>query len=118
MAGYALLVGPDGSGKSTITDGIALRANQAGVQVRTADYRPGLIAGRPPGANVTTRPHEQTERGFLASVGKLVLLAADARQTEIGAREVAPQMMCWRALRCFSDPARFAVESAIQPTVP
>jgi hypothetical protein len=78
MAGYALLVGPDGSGKSTITDGIALQASQAGVQVRTAHYRPGVIAGRPAGANVTTRPHERTERGFLASIGKLVLLAADA----------------------------------------
>ena len=118
MAGYALLVGPDGSGKSAITDGIALRASQAGVQVRTAHYRPGVIAGRPPGTNVTTRPHDQTERSFLASVEKLTLLAVDARATEIGAREVAPQMMCWRALRCFGDPAWIAVEPAIQPTVP
>ena len=78
MAGYALLVGPDGSGKTTITDGIVRRARRAGVPVRTAHYRPGVIAGRPAGANVTTRPHGRTGRGFLASIGKLVLLAADA----------------------------------------
>jgi hypothetical protein len=77
MVGYALSVGPDGSGKTTITDGIVLQAHQAGVHVRTAHYGPGVIAGRPPGTNVTTRPHERTDRGFLASVGKLVLLAAD-----------------------------------------
>lgn len=77
MGVYALLVGPDGSGKTTITDGILLRARQAGVPVRAAHYRPGVVGGRRPGANVTTQPHERIRRGFCASVGKLVLLTAD-----------------------------------------
>lgn len=90
MAGYALLVGPDGSGKSTITDGIVLRSAQAGIPVQTAHYRPGVIAGRPAGANVTTRPHDRTQRGFVASIGKLVLLAADA---------VVGYFLVWRTAR-------------------
>ncbi|MDP9220265.1 MAG: hypothetical protein M3P23_06965 [Actinomycetota bacterium] len=74
---YAVLVGPDGAGKSTVSRGLVERARTEGIPVTTAHYRPGFLAGRSAGSTETTAPHVQQRRGMAAGIAKLLLLTAD-----------------------------------------
>jgi hypothetical protein len=76
-AGFVLIAGPDGAGKSTVVDAIVSRAAAAGLTVSHAHYRPGLIAGRPADAGPVTDPHGETPRSSLASAGKLLVTFCD-----------------------------------------
>lgn len=74
--GSVLLVGPDGSGKTTVLD--ALIEALGDTPVTRAHSRPGLIAGRGDGTGVpVTDPHGQHPRGTVASLAKLAVVFLD-----------------------------------------
>jgi hypothetical protein len=75
--GYVVIVGPDGSGKSTVVEAIVARAAEFGIAVARAHHRPGLIAGPPAGVGPVTDPHSEPPRSAVASLAKLALVFAD-----------------------------------------
>jgi hypothetical protein len=68
-----LLVGPDGTGKSTIAERLA-SSDGLGV-VETGHYRPGILWERSP--EVTVTPHAERRRSVVASFVKLVAVFVD-----------------------------------------
>lgn len=74
---FIVVAGPDGSGKTTITDAIAAHAQAKGVSVYRAHHRPGLIAGRRADAGPVTDPHAKPPRRFPLAAAKLLLVLAD-----------------------------------------
>lgn len=68
-----LLVGPDGTGKSTIAERLA-SSEGLGV-IETGHYRPGILWKRSP--EVTVTPHAERRRSVFASFGKLVAVFVD-----------------------------------------
>ncbi|HEY9418332.1 MAG TPA: hypothetical protein VIQ30_26520, partial [Pseudonocardia sp.] len=74
---FVVVAGPDGSGKTTITDAIAARAEAEGVRVFRAHHRPGLIAGRPADAGPVVDPHAKPPRPLPVAAAKLLLVLAD-----------------------------------------
>jgi hypothetical protein len=74
---FVLLAGPDGSGKTTVSDALAAHAAAAGLSLSRSHYRPGVFGARPPGSNETERPHDQQSRSLASGALKLMLIAAD-----------------------------------------
>lgn len=76
--GRIVIVGPDGTGKSTLVDRLTERASEGGIPVRRGHWRPGLIrphAGRQRGP--VRDPHERRARGPLSTIVRLVLFTID-----------------------------------------
>jgi hypothetical protein len=74
---FVLLVGPDGSGKTTVSDALTSRADALGIAVSRAHYRPGFVGGRRDGSTGTETPHSQQPRRIWAGALKLDLVATD-----------------------------------------
>ena len=116
-----LLAGPDGSGKTTMSDALESCATSIGVRISRAHYRPGVFGGRPPGSMATEAPHEQRQRGLLAGALKLLVLAADM---------TVGYLLRWRGLRTHGvlivergwwdmavDPRRYRLDARLVPLV-
>lgn len=73
MKGVVLLAGPDGTGKSSITDQVVSHCAAVGTQVRLVHYRPRLVGAGDPAP--VTDPHKDPPRGAIASVAKLIAIA-------------------------------------------
>ncbi|MGH8950410.1 MAG: dTMP kinase, partial [Acidimicrobiia bacterium] len=70
------VLGPDGSGKSTLITGLEERLVSRGLRVHRFHLRPHF--GRPPDFNgLVTDPHRKQARGPISSIAKLVLWWAD-----------------------------------------
>ncbi len=76
-SGVVLLVGPDGSGKSTVVAELSKIAAQNSVEFHSAHHRPMVLAkGRSDGP--VTNPQGQIPRGKLPSAVKLLVVFADS----------------------------------------
>jgi hypothetical protein len=73
--GYALVVGPDGAGKSSLLGYVDGAARAAGVSVVHAHYRPGRI--RPGSAAGTAAPHRQVPRPAVVAAAKVLVVFLD-----------------------------------------
>ncbi|MGI9240293.1 MAG: dTMP kinase [Verrucomicrobiales bacterium] len=71
------ILGPDGSGKSTVIDGIRSRLAGRGLEMETIHWRPDVINPRGGDGGPTPDPHSQAPRSYPASVLKLGMLFAD-----------------------------------------
>ena len=71
------ILGPDGSGKSTVIDGIRSRLVARGLEMETIHWRPDVINPRGGDGGPTPDPHGQAPRSYLASVLKLGMLFGD-----------------------------------------
>jgi energy-coupling factor transporter ATP-binding protein EcfA2 len=75
--GRVLVVGPDGSGKSTLTAAIAERAGAAGVPVTQAHWRPAVIRPGSGDGEPVVDPHRQPPRGLSLTVIRMLVFVAD-----------------------------------------
>lgn len=71
------ILGPDGSGKSTVIDGIRVRLAARGLEMHTIHWRPDVINPRGGDGSPTPDPHAQAPRSYPESVLKLGMLFAD-----------------------------------------
>jgi hypothetical protein len=67
--GSILIVGPDGTGKSTGAEALCDALQAAGVRVTRAHFRPGLLPPRSRDSS-STRPHDQHPRSVPVSAAK------------------------------------------------
>jgi hypothetical protein len=106
---FVLLVGPDGSGKTTISDALTSRADALGIAVSRAHYRPGLIGGRREGSTATDTPRSQQQRSMSAGALKLALVATDM---------IVGYLFRWRSQRhsCLLIVERGWWDMAVDPT--
>lgn len=75
---YVLIAGPDGTGKSTIAQGLQTALATHGLPVRTSHWRPHRIAGgRAASTSTVVDPHGQRARSPLAGLAKLGVVYAD-----------------------------------------
>ena len=71
------ILGPDGSGKSTVIDGIRVRLAARGLEMHTIHWRPDVINPRGGDGSPTPDPHAQAPRSYPESAVKLGMLFAD-----------------------------------------
>jgi hypothetical protein len=90
VRGSILVVGPDGTGKSTLVDELATLAVTHRVPFRQDHYRPGLVRPAAPETTPVTEPHQQTPRSTPGALAKLAVVLFD---TLLGAATV------WRTAR-------------------
>lgn len=73
---WVAILGPDGSGKTTVLEAIRARSPRAFVGVNVFHWRPGVT--RPSrGSGPVTNPHAHRPRGFFISIAKLADLLLD-----------------------------------------
>ena len=74
---WIAVIGPDGSGKSTIIETLKQTTRSTIPQVRVFHSRPAVFRPGPPGAGPATNPQDQIPRGLATSVLKLAFLLLD-----------------------------------------
>lgn len=75
---WVAFLGADGSGKSTVIDGVERTFSAKSIIYDLIHWRPGLMATANSGdGSPVTDPHGKLPRGFIASVLKLLLLFFD-----------------------------------------
>lgn len=74
---HVLLVGPDGTGKTTLAEAIRELDESASRPVLTGHWRPGVLRPPPPDRGPVTQPHADVPRRADAAVAKLLLAFAD-----------------------------------------
>jgi len=121
--GSMTIVGPDGVGKSTLVQELTDRAINAAIDVRTAHFRPHVVAQTrtaSEGGSVTA-PHEQTPRGMTASLGRSAIVWVDFVVGLVGPwRRAARRGLLllerpW--LDQVVDPRRYRLPPAISPVL-
>jgi hypothetical protein len=97
-----LLVGPDGTGKSSLA---ALLAQRLGTGVRRSHYRPGSSISCPP---PTSDPHADPPRSVPASMAKLLILWLEQWYHEVRSRASREFLLMERGYwDQVVDPARY-----------
>lgn len=71
LRGSVLLVGPDGTGKSTVAESLASKLRSRQTTVVRGHFRPGLLPPRPRDG-IVTEPHGQPARGAVATLVKVI----------------------------------------------
>ncbi|MDB4570242.1 hypothetical protein N9Z95_04375 [Akkermansiaceae bacterium] len=75
---FIAFLGPDGSGKSTVIDGVRDRLKKRRVGSVMLHWRPGFIRpGTEPHGGTVEDPHGKPPRGLVSSILKIGLLVAD-----------------------------------------
>lgn len=74
---WIAILGPDGSGKSTLIDGLASRLHGTFSRVERGHWRPGILWSRNVPPDVIAAPQQQVPRTRAASVAKLGLFLLD-----------------------------------------
>lgn len=74
---WVAILGPDGSGKSTIIEGLRGQWSQMGMKSAASHWRPEWLRPAPPQSGPVTDPHGKPPRGMIASLVKLALLFLD-----------------------------------------
>ena len=77
LHGICVVVGPDGSGKSTIAMAIAGKLSASGVPVRRANPRPGILRPAPMDRSPVRDPHGNPARSTGLSLVKLLVILVD-----------------------------------------
>lgn len=70
-------LGPDGSGKSTVIEGVESAVRGMRLRTKLLHWRPQCVAGNAGDGSPVTDPHAKPPRGVAESAAKLLLLAAD-----------------------------------------
>ncbi|MDB4713562.1 hypothetical protein OAF14_00405 [Akkermansiaceae bacterium] len=70
-------VGPDGSGKSSVIEGVSEKLNHMGLQQKFLHWRPYGVQGREDLGQPVSNPHADPPRGWLSSTVKLGVLFWD-----------------------------------------
>ena len=74
---FIALLGPDGTGKSSVIDGLRSSFVDMRIHTKLLHWRPGLFFKKQDDEGPVTDPHGKPPRGFIASIAKLVLFFAD-----------------------------------------
>jgi len=74
---WVAFLGPDGSGKSSVIEAVAMQLAPAFRRVSRFHYRPMLIAGPGKSSGPVTNPHGKAKRSSLSSSIKMMMLLAD-----------------------------------------
>jgi thymidylate kinase len=77
--GWVGLIGPDGTGKSTVTAGVQAKLSRVYSGSVAAHWRPGILGGTTAADDTAAvrQPHASAPRGSMVSVVKLAFLALD-----------------------------------------
>lgn len=74
---WLALLGPDGSGKSTVLAGVAKEWERLGLKTQFYHWRPEFLRPGNPECGPVTNPHGKMPRGWLGSLAKLAFLWLD-----------------------------------------
>lgn len=76
---WIAILGPDGSGKSSVIAGLDARLREIRTGMRMTHWRPHTFSGKAVrgGPIIVTDPHGKPPRGALASLAKLILIGVD-----------------------------------------
>lgn len=113
-----LIVGPDGTGKSTVADALHHRAEHLGVQVERVHWRRGGAVPKRHRGPVDD-PHGATPRGLIASLVKVAGVTVDFLVAAVGPWRKARSRGLLLVERGWPDmavdPVRYRIDSRLAP---